>query len=100
MLDNVTVAIFTKLNDLAERHGLKPYDFVVTQKDGPELEIRLEFEVHPTGNTLKERQYDRMLRSLGIPDDSQILEGTDRHIIDLLDHALERAPKSRARPRS
>ena len=26
MLDNVTVAIFTKLNALAERHGLKPYD--------------------------------------------------------------------------
>ncbi|MGH7173848.1 MAG: hypothetical protein ACRELG_26500 [Gemmataceae bacterium] len=100
MLDNVTLAIFCKLNDLAERHGLKPYDFVVTLKDGPRSEIRLEFEVHPTGNGLKERQYNRMLQSLGIPDDGHILEGTDRHIIDLLDNALQLAPNSRARPRS
>jgi hypothetical protein len=84
MLDNVILAIFTKLNDLAERHGLKPYDFVATQKDGPGSEIRLDFEVHPTGDALKEKQYDRMLRALGIPDDGHILQGTDRHIIDLL----------------
>ena len=48
MLDNVKVAIFTKLNTLAEKHGLKPYDFVATQKDGSGYEIRLDFEVHPT----------------------------------------------------
>jgi hypothetical protein len=99
MLDNVTVAIFTKLNDLGERHGLKPYDFVVTQKDAARSEIRLEFEVHPSGDPLKERQYNRMLRSLGIPDDGHILEGTDRHIIDLLDNALQQAPNRRARTR-
>ena len=30
MLDNVDVAVLTKVNELAERYGLKPYDFVAT----------------------------------------------------------------------
>ena len=97
MLDNVEVAIFTKLNALAERHGLKPYDFVATQKDGEGSEIRLDFEVPPTGDALKEKQYGRMLRALGIPEDDHTLQGSDRHIIDTLDGALEFAPKPRGR---
>ena len=97
MLDNVKVAIFTKLNTLAEKHGLKPYDFVATQKDGSGYEIRLDFEVHPTGDALKEKKYDRMLQALGIPADGKILQGTDRQIIDALDSALELAPKPRLR---
>ncbi len=96
MLDNVTVAIFTKLNELAARHGLKPYDFVATQKEGPGAEIMLDFEVHPTGNIRKEQRYHKMLRELGIPDDSHILQGQAHQIIDALDKALQRAPKSRA----
>jgi hypothetical protein len=89
MLDNVKVAVFTKLNALAERYGLKPYDFVATQRDGPGSQIRLDFEVHPTGEALKEKQYDRMLRALGIPEDGHVLQGTDRHVIDALDNALQ-----------
>lgn len=96
MLDNVTVAIFTKLNELAARQGLKPYDFVATQRDGPGAEIVLDFEVHPTGNRRQEERYDKMLRDLGIPDDGHVLQGQVHQIIDALDKALQRVPKSRA----
>lgn len=95
MLDNVTVAIFTKLNELAARHGLKPYDFVAVQKDGSGREIVLDFEVHPAGNTRKEERYDKMLRVLGIVADGHVLQGEAHEIIDALDKALQRAPKSR-----
>jgi hypothetical protein len=96
MLDNVTVAVFTKLNELAARHGLKPSDFVATQKDGPGAGIMLDFEVHPTGNIRKEERYHKMLRDLGIPDDGHFLQGEAHQVIDALDKALQRAPKSRA----
>jgi hypothetical protein len=98
MLDNVKVAIFTKLNELAERHGLKPYDFVAVQKEAPGFKISLQFEVHATGNALKERQYDKMLHSLGISEDGSELQGTDSQIIDALDSALHHAPKRHSRP--
>jgi hypothetical protein len=94
MLDNVTVAVFTKLNALAERHGLKPYDFVATRKEVAGSDTQLVFEVHPTGDLRKEKQYDGMLRALGIPDDGHSLQGPDRHIIDLLDSALHRSRTS------
>jgi hypothetical protein len=96
MLDNVTFAIFARLSDLAERHGLKPYDFVAAVKDGPPGEIRLDFEVHPTGNARKGQCYDRMLRALGISDQGHTLQAEASQIIDALDQALQRAPRSRA----
>ncbi len=32
MIDNQDVAVLTRVNALAERHGLKPCDFVATSK--------------------------------------------------------------------
>jgi hypothetical protein len=93
MLDNVTVAIFTKLNELAERYGLKPYDFVATQRDGVGSNVVLDFEVPPTGNVRIEELYDQMLRALGIPADGHSLQGSLQQIIDKLDAALHMAPQ-------
>ena len=99
MLDNIDVAVLTKVNELAERYGLKPYDFVATFKhDGKESYV-LDFEMPASGNGLREERYDKMLTAIGIaPDqDAAMLAGNPDQIIDALDNALEHAPRSRSR---
>ena len=95
MLDNIDVAILTKLNELAERHSLKPYDFVATM--GPDSETGktiLRFEIPAQGNALREQRYEKMLGDLGVNSDG-VLKGSDIEIIDALDHSLQLAPKPR-----
>jgi len=90
--DNIGVAIYTKVNALAERHGLKPYDFVAVVESGPGDEIRLDFEWPAEGSVLKAERYEAMLKNIGILE-GRILQGTDQRIIDALDNALQLAPK-------
>jgi hypothetical protein len=96
---NEDVAVFTRLNDLAQRHGLKPYDFVASFK--PEEDRQgsvthvLAFEVPASGNALREERFDKMLATLGVGPDSGELRGDTATIIDALDNALEHAPRSR-----
>jgi hypothetical protein len=98
-LDNNDVAILTKLNDLAERRGLKPYDFVAeTRWDESRQNYTLAFEVPAQGSALREERYGKMLTDLGITSDSSSLSGPTETIIDALDHALSRTPKPRPRP--
>ena len=96
MLDNQDYAVFTKLNELAERRGLKPYDFIATfqrQKDGS---YNLDFENPASGNALREERFDKMLKDLGIVDDDRaVLKGSTESIIDALDHALSISPRPR-----
>jgi hypothetical protein len=97
MLDNLEVAVLTKLNDLADRYGLKPYDFVATFKHGAKSWI-LEFECPASGNDLREERYDKMLTAIGITSgDRAALKGDAAKIIDALDNALDFAPRSRHR---
>lgn len=97
MLDNVDVAVLTKVNDLAERFGLKPYDFVATASHG-EKGYALDFECPAAGNELREKRFDNMLTALGITvTDRATLSGEPAQIIDALDNALEHAPRSRLR---
>jgi hypothetical protein len=100
-LDNVDIAILSKLNDLAERRGLKPYDFVaVYGLEGSELkDWVLRFEEPVRGNNLREERYGKMLRDLGIDPlaESIELKGTPQTIVDALDHALSISPKPRPR---
>jgi hypothetical protein len=101
MLDNVDVAIMTKVNDLAERHGLKPYDFVAVIKveedaKGKTSDI-LAFEVPASGNALREERFDRMLADIGVDEDGRLVKNDYRDIVDALDHALQIAPRSRSR---
>jgi len=100
MLDNQNVAVLSRVNELAERHGLKPYDFVATSKfeedDTGISQHVLEFEVPAQGNALREERYDRMLKDIGIVQgDRAVLRGDAATIIDALDNALQLAPRQR-----
>jgi len=99
MLDNVDIAILTKVNELAERHGLKPYDFVATfnfEEDAKGTRHVLEFEHPASGNALREERFDKMVRDLGIvTEDRSALIGKPSQIIDALDHALSLSPRPR-----
>jgi hypothetical protein len=96
MLDNQDVAVFTKLNELAERRGLKPYDFVATLQSQKDRSYTLNFEVPAQGNALREERYDKMLKDLGIVrDDKAALNGSTKDIIDALDNALSISPRPR-----
>ena len=97
MLDNFDVAVMTKLNELADQRGLKPYDFVATLKwDAPASKYVLRFELLTAGNSPSEERYEKMLNDLDIANDPVTqLVGTPRQIIDALDNAL--SPKFRLR---
>ena len=99
MLDNIDVAILTKLNCLAERYGLKPYDFVASLeprfKNGKADGTILTFEVFPL-EPLNQNRFQELLDALGV-DKSGQLSGNDSKIVDALDTALSLAPNSRSR---
>ena len=96
MLDNVEVAVLTRLNTLAERHGLKPYDFVATVRDGEDAEalgFALYFEAFANRNPLCLKRFEKMLANLGIVSGSTpALKGKLDEIIDSLDNALSHYP--------
>ncbi len=96
-MDNQDVAILTKLNDLAERRGLKPYDFVATCKYEGDLDVFvLNFEMPAQGNALREERFDKMLADLGIVvGDRAALTGEPSDIIDALDNAIKLSPRNR-----
>ena len=102
MLDNVNIAVLTKVNELAERHGLKPYDFVATfnfEEDAKRTRHVLDFEVPASGNALREERFDKMLRDLGIvANDRASLIGKPSQIIEALDQALNISPRPRRMP--
>ena len=99
MMDNQDVAVLSRVTELAERHGLKPYDFVATSKleeDDTGITHVLEFEVPAQGNALREERYDRMLKHIGIVQgDRAVLRGDTATIIDALDNGLQLAPRRR-----
>jgi hypothetical protein len=99
MLDNIEIAVLTKLNELAERRGLKPYDFVATYGlDNATEQFVLRFEFPASGNPVREERFDKMLHDLGIVIGASVkLTGTPEKIVDALDHALDLSPKPRWR---
>lgn len=93
IIENITVAVLTKVNQLAERYGLKPYDFVAeyhVHTDKPENELC--FTVAPKSE-VKQKILESMMDALGVNEDGALL-ATDQVIIDALDNAMRRAPKS------
>ncbi len=93
MIDNNTVAILTKTNDLLERFGVHPCDVVVTTRSDDKRGTVLFFETPPPDPEGEERFF-RMLTHLGLSDTQLELAGTDRHIYDRLQEALSRAPRT------
>ena len=101
MLDNIDIAILTRVNELAERHGLRPTDFVATVRDeaGPNgaLKTVLDYELPAAGNALREGRFEAMIRGLGVTPDAAGLAGTPDQILDALDQAIDKAPRPRGR---
>jgi hypothetical protein len=98
ILDNVEVAILTRVNELAVSHGLKPYEFVAYLKHGRDQDTDkfiLYYSVPTSGSQAKEAKFDRMLKSIGIAAGSLSLMGTDKELIDALDGAISRGPRGR-----
>ena len=95
MLNNVDIAVLTKVNELAERFGLKPYEFVAVVKDIDSTvhEYALDFECGPNDNALRESRFEQMLTAIGVPDDAHRIRGNPATIINALDHALLKAPR-------
>jgi hypothetical protein len=105
MPNSIDVAILTKGNDLANRYGLKPYDFIATfdgETDdfGPNYILRL--TAGPQDDALREERYEIMLQSLGVDVDGPLnangigtLTTPYSQIIDALDTALQNAPRPR-----
>jgi len=95
MIDNIDIAVFTRLNKLAERHGFKPYDFIATfrHEKGEGTGYVLVFEMPPQDKARQPR-FDKMLDDIGIGDDVA-LKGSPEEILDALDNALQLAPRPR-----
>ncbi|MBX9581872.1 MAG: hypothetical protein K2X87_16330 [Gemmataceae bacterium] len=95
MLDNCEIAVLTKLNELAERRGFKPYDFVATyRRDDAAGRYVLEFEVPASGNAVREERFAKMVLDLGMVDpDRAALSGSAETIIDALDRAIGLSPR-------
>jgi hypothetical protein len=95
MLDNVQIAILTKVNDLAERFGIRSHEFVAVLDNANSSTMILRYEVPPSENQTKVEAYNRMLDLLGAPLSGHEIRGTPGHIIEALDKALELAPRER-----
>ncbi len=94
-MDNNTVAILAKTNELLERYGIHPCDVVVTTHyDVQQGTTTLFFET-PPGDADAEDRFLRLLSSLGLSDKRLKLVGDDREIYDKLQGALRCAPKAR-----
>lgn len=107
MLDNIDHAILTKVNQLASRYGLEPYDFIATLQPEQLPEERFGGELDSTGRTIlayetflgdekKRKSFERKLESVGVDDESSRIIGKDKEILIALDSALKRAPKPRS----
>jgi hypothetical protein len=94
MLDNIQIAILIKVNELAERHGIKPYQFCAVVRIEDPSHISLSFEVPVSGDSANVKRFNKMLDQIGFGEDTHTLMGSDKQIIDALDKAIHHAPKS------
>jgi hypothetical protein len=100
MLDNVQIAILTKVNELADRFGIRPHEFVaVVDNASDKANMILRYEVSPSKGKDKIEAFNSMLDSLGALPTGHEIKGTPEQIIVALDDALSLAPQSRARRR-
>lgn len=92
VLGNVEVAILTKLNELAERHGLSPLDLSANLLQNSNSST-LVFSTVPEEAVPLEK-FERMLVGLGLTDDDNLhITGTPQQIYDTIQWAIEKAPR-------
>lgn len=95
-MENFSVATMNLVNELADRFGLKPYDFVATVRTqtGPPFAAELRFESEPSAT--QAAAFRRMLRALGVAEvehNAPRLVGSEASIYQALESALEQAPR-------
>ncbi|MBX3442132.1 MAG: hypothetical protein KF774_06975 [Planctomyces sp.] len=96
-MDNIDFAVLSRIQELGERFGLKPYDFVATLDHSPEARgMGVTFAIHAETGEPQRQRAKQMLEAIGVGNDG-ILQGGEQAVIDALDHALSIAPKSRSR---
>ncbi|WP_437185271.1 hypothetical protein SH668x_002370 [Planctomicrobium sp. SH668] len=102
MLDNSQVAILMKVNELAGRYQLEPYQFLATLDvllESDESELRYCVGPPDLGTPETHRIWDRyeaMLKNLNV-EDGGALVGNDEELCRCLHEALQRAPRPRGR---
>jgi hypothetical protein len=98
MLDNVQIAILTKVNELANRFGIKAHEFVaVVDNVRDRSSMILRYEVPPSGNGAKIEEFNKMLDLLKAGPSNHEIKGTPEGISEALDEALHLAPRQRPR---
>lgn len=100
-MDSVDFAVLTKVQDLTERFGLKPYEVLATldhSHQEPSVGMGVKFEVitdhaktRPEVDRIEKRAAE-MLKTLGV-ENGAILGGGEKAVLDALDAALQKAPK-------
>jgi len=107
MNNNVNIALMNKVNELASRYSIEPYEMVATLRDetrfdsaigGHDMTGRsiLTFESRPSDPSKFER-YELMLETIGASLETGILVGEDEELFKALDKGLAMAPRSRSR---
>ncbi len=94
-MDNQQVAILTKVNELGERFGIKPWEMLAEVRLSPDEDspnLILSFSSPPEE---KGAQYQKMLEAIGGDKARDVLEGTPQQILEAFDVALHVAPKPR-----
>ncbi len=95
---NKQVAILNKVNELAERYGLKPTDFNAALQLSEDW--KLEYNTSPK-DPEKKKQFDKMLKSLGVDTNQQypsMVTEAD-NIYTALEKAISLAPRARTKER-
>lgn len=95
-MDNVSIAILTKVNELLERHGLNPCEVVAALHSTDSGNTRLSFEVPPQDDRQMDN-FERVLAALGLSGDNTSLIGDDTEMYTRLQLAVNRSPKARPR---
>lgn len=94
-IDNQDIAILSRVNDLAERFGMKPYHITCQVEYNDKSE---KTELHFVGaDRHMANRVEAMLNSIAGPQGMPlgILAGDVSEIIEALDHAIARAPARR-----
>lgn len=95
-IDNASVAIMSRLNELAARHGIIPVEFYASLESDLNGQRTLRF-IMPPDNPALEQPFLRMLGDLGIVDDDvSTIRGSDAQLYAVIEAALARAPRARS----
>ncbi len=92
-IDQVDIAILSKVNELAAGYGIKPHQFGISYSRSTETGNRVFLSFDTVSKEAEEKSF-RMLDALGLDGDTKgNLEGTVGAVIDALDEAIERLPR-------